>query len=120
GPGLGDPAVPRRPWSLASIPQPAKQVDIAHGVGALPEAAVAIHAQLTLLGQRLERLALEHAAGIRGEVAQDGPVEDEESAGDQRVAEWLLGEPADLPAVVDELAEARGRAYAGYRGEAAV
>ena len=56
--------VPHTPRRLPPIPEPAQQLDVADRVRALPETVVVIDAQLAIRREALERLALEHAAGV--------------------------------------------------------
>src|SRR5438105_2030200 len=78
-----------------------------------------VDAELSVGGEALERLTLEHAAGVRREPVEDAPLEDEEAARYEPGAFRLLGEAPHGRALADELAEARRGPHAGHgRGPA--
>src|SRR5436190_13965252 len=89
------------------------------GVHALPEACVPEGPKLVVVGQALERLALEHA-GV-GKVVKDAGVEAEEAAVDPVLGPGLLVEPGD-PAVTVELGDAELElgTYDRHRGQCSV
>src|SRR6476620_4600822 len=84
------PDLPGRP--LAG-PQVVELDGVLVGVHALPEDGMAEGAELIVVREPLERLALEHA-GL-GEVVEDARIEAEEAAVDPVVGPGLLVEPGD-------------------------
>src|SRR6202042_2095807 len=74
-------SAPDPPRGSAAVPQIVQELDLAHGIHALPEPGVVIDAELALRGQSSERRLLEHR-GIAVEVVEDLAVKDEEASVD--------------------------------------
>src|SRR5437762_2772945 len=112
------PHLPRGPGPLPGLGQ---GLEVARRAHALPVAVVRIHLELTVLGQPLEGVALEHAPVVGREVLEELALEDEEPAVDEAVRDGrLLAELDHARAARHQLAEARGRPHAGDRADAAV
>src|SRR2546421_10092748 len=101
------------PGGLPRAPKLVEQWLFADGVHRLPVAGMLVTRQLSLSGQALHRLPLEH--GLIGfQVVEDLRGHDEIPAVDPAVvADRLLREADDAIAVEDELAKAGHRAYPG-------
>src|SRR5947199_5847821 len=95
------PHLPRGPGPLPGLGQ---MLEVPRRVHALPVAVVRIHLELTVLGQPLERVTLEHTAIVSGEVFEKRALEDEEAAVDEAVRDRrLLAELDDARAARHQL-----------------
>src|SRR4051794_15378462 len=92
-----------RPGSFGADPEVVEHDGVLISVHTIPEALVPEGAQLALLRQALERLALKDAAGV--DVAERLGLETEEAAVDPVLAARLLDEALD-PVVGPELGDA--------------
>src|SRR5262249_36348089 len=112
------PNLPRRPGPL---PRLGEVLQVTRRVHALPVAVVRVHLELAVLGEALERVALEHAAVGGGQILEERAFEDEESAVDEAIRHGrLLAELDHAGATRHQLAEARGRTDTGHGPDPAV
>src|SRR3954454_7287771 len=115
------PSAPSRlPRAGARLPKALHLLAVAQGVDARPEAAVPVDPELAVAGQAPQRLLLEDAVLVGGDVVEEAAAEEEAAIDDVVGAAGLLGEAGAAVLVQGQPAELRRRLHAQDRAEPAV
>src|SRR5215211_2354195 len=72
-------ALSRLPRASARLPETLHLLAVAQGVDARPEAAMPVDPELAVVGQAPQRLLLEHAVLVGGEIVQEAAAEEKEA-----------------------------------------